>query len=211
MLKKISTIAGILIVLGIATYSLLNKSSEDGTVLADKGKQELLDTVEEEQIVKAIKTVTEKLQTKYQSFGVSANSNNEVVIQVRGDKDYFNSASKDIESIAKNVIRSSPLKEFKVVVQRVEFPEEDRSRHKELFSLLSALGEGLKSYDVIEDINAEYQKAIIIHTSVKNSDKEAYKSALEIEDTVNQILNSNRFNVGSYKIEILNADGKLVN
>ena len=50
--------------------------------------------------------------------------------------------------------------------------------------------EGLKDYDVIGNINTDYQKSITIQTSIKGSDKDAHKLAMEIEVTVNEILHS---------------------
>jgi hypothetical protein len=75
--------------------------------------------------------------------------------------------------------------------------------------------EGLKDYDVIGNINIDYQKSITIQTSIKGSDKDAYKLAMEIEETVNEILHFKELNsvshIDSYKIKILNPKGKVVN
>ena len=79
--------------------------------------------------------------------------------------------------------------------------------------------EGLKDYDVFGNINTEYQneyqKSITIQTTIIGSDKDAHKLAMEIEETVNEILHSKELNsvsnIDSYEIKILNAKGKVVN
>ena len=162
-------------------------------------------------------TVTEKIHEKYEGleFVVSSNSKIELRIQVKENEEYFNSVKKDIESIAKSVIKSSTLKDYTVVVERMDLSlinEEVKNRNKELLHLTSTLMEGLKVYDVFGNINTNYQKSITIQTSIKGSDKDAHKLAMEIEETVNEILHSKELNsvshIDSYEIKILNANGE---
>ena len=95
------------------------------------------------------------------------------------------------------------------------YTEENENINKELLHLTSTLMEGLKNYDVIGNINTDYQKSITIQTSIKGSDKDAHKLAMEIEETVNEILHSKELNsvshIDSYEIKILNTNGKEVN
>ena len=206
--------------MGIASFSLLNKPLEVDTAVANKEEQKPFFTKEEELNMSTLNTVTEKIHEKYEEleFVVSSNSEIELNIKVKENEEYFNSVKKDIESIAKSVIKSSTLKDYTVVVERLDLSfvtEEVKNINKELLHLTSALMEGLKDYDVFGNINTEYQKSITIHTSIEGSDKDAHKLAIEIEETVNEILHSKELNsvphIDSYEIKILNANGKVVN
>lgn len=212
MLKRILIIAGILIV-GIASFSLLNKSLEVDSAVANNEEQESLVTKEEA----TLKLVKEKLNEKY-GVDVKTTSKKELVIRVVGDEEYFNSVKKDIESIAKSVIKTSTLKDYTVVFERwdlFKMPEEFKKEQKEILHLGKTLMEVLKDNNVIGDIGTEYQKSITIHTSIKGSENDAHKLAMEIEETVKQILHSKELNsvsqIYSYEIIILNANGKVVN
>ncbi|HWI49457.1 MAG TPA: hypothetical protein VNU45_14660, partial [Rummeliibacillus sp.] len=107
MLKRILIIAGILIV-GIASLSLLIKSLEADTAVANKEEQKPLFTKKEELNMSTLNTVTEKIHEKYKGvkFVVGSDSKKELNIQVQENEEYFNSVKKDIESIAKSVIKS---------------------------------------------------------------------------------------------------------
>lgn len=215
MLKKILIIVGIFIV-GMASISLLNKSLDTDTAVANKEEQKPLFTKEEELNFATLNMVAEKIHEIYEEleFGVSSNSEIKLKIQVKENEEYFNSVKKDIESIAKSVIKSSALKDYTVVVERLDLSFITEEVNKELLHLTSTLMEGLKSFDVFEKINAEYQKSITIHTSIESSDKDAHKLALEIEEIVNEILLSKELNslsyIDTYDIKILNTKGKVI-
>jgi hypothetical protein len=117
MLKRILSIAGILIV-GITSFSLLNKPLEVDTAVANKEEQEPLVTKEEELNIPTLKMVKEKLNEKYVVVDVKTTSKKELVIQVVGDEEYFNSVKKDMESIVKSVIKTSTLKDYSIVFER---------------------------------------------------------------------------------------------
>ena len=215
MLKRILIIAGILIV-GIASLSLLYKSLDVDTADANKEEQELLIINEELRI--STLNVNEKVNKKYGGIDVKTTSKKELVIQVVGDEKYFNSVKKDMESIAKSVIKKSTLKDYSIIFERwdlFKIPEEVEIRNKELSHLTSTLMQGLKDYDVVGNIGTHYQKSITIHTSIKGSVKNAQELAMEIEETVNEILQSKELNsvsrIDSYEIKILNTNGKVVN
>ncbi|MEK3979001.1 hypothetical protein MKY37_07850 [Psychrobacillus sp. FSL K6-2836] len=214
MLKKILIIVGIFIV-GMASISLLNKSLDTDTAVANKEEQKPLFTKEELNFA-TLNMVAEKIHEIYEEleFGVSSNSETKLKIQVKENEEYFNSVKKDIESIAKSVIKSSALKDYTVVVERLDLSFITEEVNKELLHLTSTLMKGLKSFDVFEKINAEYQKSITIHTSIESSDKDAHKLALEIEEIVNEILLSKELNslsyIDTYDIKILNTKGKLI-
>ena len=95
MLKRILTVAGILIV-GIALFSLLNKSLEADTAVANKEEQKPVFTKEEGLNMTTLNTVTEEIHEKYEEleFAVSSNSETELRIQVNENDEYFNSVKK---------------------------------------------------------------------------------------------------------------------
>lgn len=199
--------------MGIASFSLLNKALEVDSSVANKEEQEPLVTKEEE----LLKKVKEKLAEKY-VIDIKTTSKKELLIQVVGDEEYFNSVKKDMESIAKTVIKTSTLKDYTVVFERwdlFKMPDEFKKEQKEILHLGKTIMEGLKDYDVIGNIGTHYQKSITIHTSIKSSDKDAHKLAMEIEETVNEVLHSKELNsvshIDSYEIKILNFKGKVVN
>ena len=197
MLKSRLIIAGILIVV-IASFSLLNKPLEVDTAVANIEEQKPSFTREEELLMSTLKSVSEKLHEKYEGVVVKI-SKKELVIQVEGDEEYFNSVKKDMESIAKSVIKSSTLKDYTVVAERLDLPivtEDVEKIHKELLHLTSTLMAGLKNYDVIGDIEIDYQKSITIQTSMNGLDKDTHKLAREIEETVNEILHSKELSIG---------------
>ncbi|WP_419962267.1 hypothetical protein [Psychrobacillus sp. BM2] len=223
MLKRIFIITGILIV-AIASLSLLNKHSDVDTPIANKVEPEALSTKEQELHFSILNSVTEKIHEKYGDleFAVSSNSEIELKVKIKENEEYFNSVKKDIESIATNVIKSSTLKDYTVVIERMDLSltsEETEKINKELSHIALSLMEGLKHNDVFGNINTEYQnenqKSITIQTSLKGSDKDAHKLVLEIEKTVNEILHSKELNslsnIDSYEIKILNAKGEVVN
>lgn len=213
MLKSRLIIAGILIVV-IASFSLLNKPLEVDTAVANIEEQKPSFTREEELLMSTLKSVSEKLHEKYEGVVVKI-SKKELVIQVEGNEEYFNSVKKDMESIAKSVIKSSTLKDYTVVAERLDLPivtEDVEKIHKELLHLTSTLMAGLKNYDVIGDVEIEYQKSITIQTSMNGLDKDTHKLAREIEETVNEILHSKELisvsHIDSYEIKILNTKGE---
>ncbi|MEK3978873.1 hypothetical protein MKY37_07200 [Psychrobacillus sp. FSL K6-2836] len=77
MLKRILIINGILIV-GIASFSLLNKHSEVDTPVANKDEPEPLSTKERELQFSTLNTVTEKNYDKYGNLEFTVSSNSEI-------------------------------------------------------------------------------------------------------------------------------------
>lgn len=93
-------IAGILIV-GIASFSLLNRPLEVDTSISTKEKQEPLATKEEVLNITTLKRVSEKLHEKYEGFVVKMTSKKELVIQVEANEEYFKSVKKDMYPLQK--------------------------------------------------------------------------------------------------------------
>lgn len=211
MLKRGMLMAGVIIA-GIAIFSLVYKVSEVETFRANKTESESLVT-KEELHRSTLEKITEKLHEKYVGVGVKTTPNKELVLQVVGDEEYFNSVKKDIESIAKSVIQTSVFKDYTVVFERWDLVGDATKIFNERHNIISTLRDGLKVYDVIGDISADYQKSsIIIHTSIKGSDQKAQQLALEIKEAVNKILLSkdqnSESNIEGYNIKIVNTKGE---
>jgi len=221
MLKRILIIIGILLV-GITTFSLLNKPSEDNTAVANKGEQRPSLTKEEKLTYYILDSITEKIHEKYEDlkFSVGSTSAKELRVQIAENEDYFNSVKENIESIAKNEIKSSILKDYTVIVMRLDLSsyltEEQQKINDELSLITKPLNETLKAdYDVYKNITTSSEKSITIYTLIKGTGKNAQKLAMEIEDSIKKILQSKEFDsvpqIDSYEIKILNAKGKVVN
>ena len=153
---------------------------------------EPLVTIEESTLNKVI----EKLHEKYVGVDVKITSNKELVIQVVGDEEYFNFVEKDIESLERSIIKGSILEDYKVVYERWDLigdTSEIFNKEKELHLLVQTLMNGLKDYQEIKHISSGFRSPksiIIIHISIKDSDKNKHKIAMEIEQKVKDIFNS---------------------
>lgn len=203
-------IAGILLV-GIASFSLINKPLEVDIDDTNKKVKESLISKEEQSMA----VLRKKLQEIYVGVDVKTTSKKELVIQVVAAEDYFNSVQKDMASIAERVIETSPLKDFKVVFERWELSSVVGETSKADTLLIETLAKGLKEYGVFENIVIEVQSYIRVYTSIKGSNKDARKLAMEIKEKVNEMLNSKELDsiadIDSYEIVILNASGEVIN
>ena len=211
MSKKIWIAAGILI-LGITSLNLLNPPFVFETHIEN---QEPLVMIEESTLNKVI----EKLHEKYMGVDVKTTSNKELVLQVVGDEEYFNSVKKDMEYLVRSIIKSSILKDYIVVFERWDLiGDTSEIFNKELQLVLQILMNGLKDYKEIKYLSTKsesQQSVITIHTSIKGSDKNTHKIVMEIEQKVNDILNSKELNslsnIDSYSIKIVNTEGLEIN
>lgn len=213
MLKSLFIMAGIFMV-NLTPVSLLNKPLEVGIAVTNNDVQETETRAEQNTII----MLKEKLNEKYVGVDVRTTSKKELVIQIVGDEDYFNSVKTDLESIAKSVIKSSTLKDYTVDFERwdlFKIPDEVRIDQQKLHHLTKNISEGLKDVDIIGDIGIHYQKSITIHTSIKGTDKNAHKQAMEIDEKLNKILDSKKLksisHSDSYEIKVLNTNGKVIN
>ncbi|MBK3494117.1 hypothetical protein JFL43_04440 [Viridibacillus sp. YIM B01967] len=86
--------------------------------------------------------------------------------------------------------------------------------NSELSTLTLNILKGLSDSKAVLTIKTDYQKSITIETSIKNSDKNAKKLAIDIEDSVKEILESEELNsitkIESYKIFVMDSDGKAI-
>ena len=215
MLMKLLIIAGILLI-NLSPLSFLNKPLEIEIAGTNKDEQEPV--TQQELNRSRLILVKEKLNEKYVGVDVKTTSKKELVIQVVGDEEYVNSVKNDMESIAKSVIKSTPLKGYTVHFERwdlFKILEEMTTDQQELHLIGETVMEGLKEYDLIGDIGTHYQKSITIRTAIKGSNKDARKVAIEIEETVNAILHSKELksipHIDSYEIKVLNSNGKVLN
>lgn len=215
MLIKLLIITGILL-MNLSPLSLSNKPLEIEIAGTNKDQQERV--TQQELNRSTLILVKEKLNEKYVYVDVKTTSKKKLVIQVVGDEEYFNSVKTDMESIVNRVIKSTPLKGYTVHFERwdlFKILEEMTTDQQELHLIGETVMEGLKEYDLIGDIGTHYQKSITIHTAIKGSNKDALKVAMEIEETVNEILHSQELksipHIDSYEIKILNTNGKVLN
>lgn len=207
MLKKKFIFIGILI-MAIASFFLLEADTS-------KGEYKPLLTKEDHRI-STLERITENLHEKYDGVGVKTTSNNELVLQVVGDEEYFNSVKKDMESITKNVIKTTPLKDYRIEFERWDIVSGDINNiQKELDHLKETFMEEFKNYVMVKNVGVEYKKSITIYTAINSSDEDVHKLVTEIEDKVKKTLHSNKLNsvsqIDSYEIILLNTNGKAIN
>ena len=210
MSKRILITAGIFIV-GITSFNLLNIP-----FLFDSSKEKIeelepLNTIEDS----ILKKLMVKLHKKYVVVDVKTTPNKELVIQVVGDEKYLKSVQIDIEFIAKGVIKNTELEDYIIVFERWDWiGDTDEIINKEHQLILKMLMKGLRNYQVVDHISIDTQQIIIVHTSIKDLDKNARKVALEIEEKANEILHSEKLNsvsnIDTYKFKV-KMNGKVIN
>jgi hypothetical protein len=203
----------VVLIVGIASFGLFTIFSTTETASIDKYERN-----EQEQNYTTLTIVTEKIHEHYKKlkFVVSYNSEKVLKIQINVNEEEYYSIKEDIASIAKSEIQSTTLKDYTVVVERMDLPiitQEQKTINQELLNLTHVLWESLrKEYDFVNDINVNYQTSITIQTSIKSSEKAAHKLAMKMEETVHEIIQLNDFmSVDSYKVHILDAKGNLIN
>ncbi len=83
--------------------------------------------------------------------------------------------------------------------------------NQEMFTLTSAISDGLNDYDGIGDIHIDYHEQITVQTSLDSSDIDKAK---EIQKSVEDLLKSEELesisNIESYQVSLLNKDGELI-
>lgn len=210
MSKKVMVVGRILVLVIIA-FSLLKIPFTSEFDVSNENQGPIVTTEKS-----TLKKVIEKLHEKYVGVDVKATSNKELLIQVVGDEPYIHSVKEDMESIVKSAIQNSILKDYVVVFERWELIG-DMNKMSELeFRMLHTLTDGLKDYQVVKHISTDSQQTnITIHTLIEGSDTNAQKEANEIEQKVNEILNSKELisvaNIDTYRIQIVNIEGIKIN
>ena len=211
MSKRIMMIAGILII-GLTTFSFLNIPFIFDTHIVNTEDQNSLVNLEES----TLKKINQKIQEKYVGVGVKTTTKKELVLQVIGDEEYFNTVKKEIESIVESVIKTSILKNYKIVFERWDLiGDADEILNKDHHLILRTLMNGLNDYQVIDHISIDSQTTITIHTSIKGSDENAQKLVFDIEMNANKTLLSKELNsvanIDNYKIKIVDTEGIIIN
>jgi len=211
VLRKKGMIAAMVIVI-MATCSFVIKIFADDWS-DNKAQQEFIASKEETSIA----TLKEKLNEQYVGVDVKTTAQKELVFQVVADEERFNLVKKEIEPIAKSVVATSFLKEYKMVFERWELTSVNNKNNqidKELSSFFKIIVEGLKEFELFKSITTDHQSFITIQTSINGSNKEAQQMALEMAEAVNEVLHSEeRKAVPSkniYAIKVVNSQGEIL-
>ncbi|MFJ7668326.1 hypothetical protein ACIQXI_14600 [Lysinibacillus sp. NPDC097195] len=194
----------------IATCSFVIKIWADNS-FNNKGQQGSYATKEETSIA----TLKEKVNELYVGVDVKTTAKKELVFQVVADEERFNVVKRDIEPMAKSVMESSFLKDYKIVFERWELTSvnnKNRQIDKELSSFLKTIVEGLQAFEVFKSITTDHQTFITIQTSINGSEKEALQTALEMAEVVTGILQAKEQTKvppkNIYDIKVVNAQGE---
>ncbi|TKI71950.1 hypothetical protein FC756_03930 [Lysinibacillus mangiferihumi] len=211
-MRKIVMFVGVLLV-AIVTFNLVDRLLAADTSENKEGQGSF---VSQEQLSMA--TLKDKLRAIYVGVDVKTTPKKELVLQVVADEDYFNLVTKDMEPIAKSVIANSPFMDYTLVFERWELTsrdEEDINLDNRLSNFIKTIVESLESYTVFKHVTTDYQSFITIQTTIDSSEKDAEKLALEMEETVYEIINFQNRNEQSqkrtYDIKIVSAQGKVLN
>lgn len=203
---------GVLLV-AIVTFNLVDRLLAADTSENKEGQGSF---VSQEQLSMA--TLKDKLRAIYVGVDVKTTPKKELVLQVVADEDYFNLVKKDMEPIAKSVIANSPFMDYTLVFERWELTsrdEEDINLDNGVSNFIKTIVESLESYTVFKHVTTDYQSFITIQTTIDGSEKDAEKLALEMEETVYEIINFQNRNEQSqkstYDIKIVSAQGKVLN
>lgn len=212
MFKRILILAGILFI-AFTIFSLGNRFGE--VPVSDNEEGQASFTTHEALSIAKLK---EKLHEIYVGVDVKTTPKKELVLQVVADEDYFNFVKKDMEPIAKSAIESTSFQDYTVVFERWELTSRNTEHNKidkGVSHFLKMIVEGLNDYEVFKNIVTDRQSFITIQTTIDGSGEEAQTLALELEETVNEILQFQERNQASqmdaYEIKIVNLQGKVLN
>ena len=200
--KRFGLVIGLLVVI-ISMLVLFDRFAGEKRSEANKEAQSLI-TNEELSLVR----LKDKLLEKYVGIDVKTTEEKELVIQVVGGEDYFQSIKKDMESIAKNALKTSPLKDYPIVFE----PYGLLGRHyHDMNLLMEDLIAGLEAFDVYEYLVIENRTTITIQTTIKGVTHEALELALRMEEAIKKIVQAKASQNASYVINILNAQREKIN
>lgn len=208
MVRKFGLVIGLLVVI-IAILILFDKLVVDDTSEANKEAQQ---PITNEELSRS--RLKEKLLEKYVGIDVKTTEEKELVIQVVGTEDYLQKVKHDMESIAKNAIKSSPLKNYPIVFERWEFTslrDDNKKIGDDINLLMEELITGLEDFDVYEYLVIENRTTITIQTTIKGATDEGIQLALGIEEAIKKIVQANASHNNSYVINILNAQRQKIN
>ncbi len=206
--KRFGLVIGLLVVI-ISMLILFDIFAGEKRSEANKEAQSLI-TNEELSLAR----LKDKLLEKYVGIDVKTTEEKELVIQVVGGEDYFQSIKKDMESIAKNALKTSPLKDYPIVFERWEFTsllDNNKVMGDDMNLLMEELIAGLEAFDVYEYLVIENQTTITIQTTIKGATNEALALALRMEEAIKKIVQAKVSQNDSYVINILNAQREKLN
>jgi len=201
-------ITGLLLVI-IVIIILFNKFV-DGNI--PEGNIEKGPIITKEEL--SLSLLKDKLLEKYVGIDIKTSAEKELVIQIVGGEEYVQSVKKDIESIVKNTIKTSTLKDYPIVFERWEFTsliDGNKAMGNDINLLMEDIIKGLQAFDVYEYLILENRTTFTIQTTIKGANDEALQLATKMEDTIKKIVQTNVTQNDSYVIHILNVQREKIN
>ena len=201
-------VTGLLLVI-IAIIILFNKFV-DGNI--PEGNIEKGPIITKEEL--SLSLLKDKLLEKYVGIDVKTTAEKELIIQIVGGEEYVQSVKKDIESIVKNTIKTSTLKDYPIVFERWEFTsliDGNKAMGNDINLLMEDIIKGLQAFDVYEFLILENRTTFTIQTTIKGANDEALQLATKMEDTIKKIVQTNVTQNDSYVIHILNVQREKIN
>jgi len=206
--KRMGLITGLLLVI-IVIIILFNKFV-DGNI--PEGNIEKGPIITKEEL--SLSLLKDKLLEKYVGIDIKTSAEKELVIQIVGGEEYVQSVKKDIESIVKNTIKTSTLKDYPIVFERWEFTsliDGNKAMGNDINLLMEDIIKGLQAFDVYEYLILENRTTFTIQTTIKGANDEALQLATKMEDTIKKIVQTNVTQNDSYVIHILNVQREKIN
>lgn len=207
-MKRMGLITGLLLVI-IVIIILFNKFV-DGNI--PEGNIEKGPIITKEEL--SLSLLKDKLLEKYVGIDIKTSAEKELVIQIVGGEEYVQSVKKDIESIVKNTIKTSTLKDYPIVFERWEFTsliDGNKAMGNDINLLMEDIIKGLQAFDVYEYLILENRTTFTIQTTIKGANDEALQLATKMEDTIKKIVQTNVTQNDSYVIHILNVQREKIN
>lgn len=144
---------------------------------------------------------------------------NEIIIPINGSQQYYESVKNEVESLVKEVVKSTPFKDYSVKVEKNKIGSWDAKEEMELrFEMTKTIQEILtESYpNQIKDISiTDSSQDLIIEVNTLLNEKEPTSIGKEIEAKTNKILKdqftSNYLKERIVKIYIYNKFGERLN
>lgn len=201
-------VTGLLLVI-IAIIILFNKFV-DGNI--PEGNIEKGPIITKEEL--SLSLLKDKLLEKYVGIDVKTTAEKELIIQIVGGEEYVQSVKKDIETIVKNTIKTSTLKDYPIVFERWEFTsliDGNKAMGNDINLLMEDIIKGLQAFDVYEYLILENRTTFTIQTTIKGANDEALQLATKMEDTIKKIVQTNVTQNDSYVIHILNVQREKIN
>lgn len=194
------------------TWDVASEEGDKPKPASEEEKQEQL--VIPSKVMEALK----KIDYKHEFSLIGYYSSKTIEIPIEGSEEYYTKMKDIVKSTVNDELQASNIKGYTVKVSHQPTKKVKQKKWKlDLIPVVTQELMGKKGYHVTEVKSAmkESSMQLKITTSLKGSDSSANELAKGIEENVNKILNSDRFdqitNGFPYEVNIYSKDNKKIN